>query len=226
MRCPFNIGFLKSAITVHLVLSLYTLAMDDLKYIKEPEALSALREKSAALNFTMASEPKTGALLRVLAASKPAGRVLELGTGTGVGTAWLLSGMDTASSLVSVDTNLSFQAVAQGALGADARVTFVLEDAVDYLRRQTPASFDLVFADALRGKFEGLDEALAVVKPGGFYVIDDLLPQPNWPEGHGEKIDPLIERLAAHRQFQIVPMLWASGIVVAVRKAVPGESGE
>ncbi len=193
--------------------------MDDLSYIKEPAALSAIRGKSAALNFTMASEPKTGALLRVLAASKPAGRMLELGTGIGVGTAWLLSGMDAASTLVTVDTNLSFQAVAQEVLGADARVTFVLEDAFDYLRRQAPGSLDLVFADTLRGKFEGLDEALAVVKPGGFYVIDDLLPQPNWAEGHGEKIDPLIERLAMHPQFQIVPMGWASGLVVAVRKS-------
>jgi predicted O-methyltransferase YrrM len=192
--------------------------MDDLRYIQEPVALAGLREKSAALDFTMASEPKTGALLRVLAASKPAGRVLELGTGTGVGTAWLLSGMDGDSTLVTVDTNLRYQSVAKDALAADARVTFVLEDALDFLRRQRPASFDLVFADALRGKFEGLDEALAVVKPSGLYVIDDLLPQPNWPEGHDERIVPLIERLWAQPQFQIVSMAWASGLVVAVRK--------
>ncbi len=193
--------------------------MDDLKHIREPQALPGILAQTSALNFTMASEPKTGALLRVLAASKPAGRMLELGTGTGVGTAWLLAGMDAASTLVSVDTNLSFQSVAQKALGADARVTFVLEDALDYLRRQPRASFDVVFADALRGKFEGLNEALAVVKPGGFYVIDDLLPQPNWPEGHGETIDPLIERLAADARFHIVPIAWASGLIVAVKQS-------
>jgi hypothetical protein len=39
----------------------------------------------------------TGLFLRTLAASKPAGRFLELGTGTGVATAWLLDGMDHAS---------------------------------------------------------------------------------------------------------------------------------
>jgi predicted O-methyltransferase YrrM len=197
--------------------------MDDLSRmqepIQEPPQLTTLLEQAVALNFTMASEPRTGALLRVLAASKPAGRLLELGTGVGVGAAWLLSGMDAASTLVSVDTNFSFQSAAQRILGGDTRLSLVLEDAVDFLVRQPPASFDLVFADALRGKFEGLDEALAVVKPGGFYVIDDLLPQPNWPEGHGEKIPPLIERLAAHEDFQIVPMTWASGIVLAVKKA-------
>lgn len=193
--------------------------MDDLSYIHEPTALADLLEKTKALSFTMASEPKTGALLRVLTASKPAGRVLELGTGTGVGTAWLLSGMDADSTLTTVDIDPKTQDIARQALGGDSRLTFVLEDAVDFLVRQQPASFDLVFADALRGKFEGLDDALAVVKPGGFYIIDDLLPQPNWPDGHGEKIAPLIETLAAHLQFRIVPMAWASGLVVAVKKS-------
>lgn len=193
--------------------------MDELKHIKEPSVLGALLKRTAELNFTMASEPKTGALLRVLAAAKPAGRMLELGTGTGVGTAWLLAGMDAASTLTTVDTDFKIQNAARSALGDDPRLTFVLEDAVDYLRRQPHASFDLVFADALRGKFEGLDEALAVVKPGGFYVIDDLLPQPNWPEGHGARISPLIERLTAGGQLHIVPMAWASGIVVAVKRS-------
>jgi len=193
--------------------------MDDLSYILEPPELAALRDQAKALDFTMASEPKTGALLRALAASKPGGRLLELGTGVGVGAAWLLSGMDAASTLVSVDTNFSFQSAARRILCKNKRLTLVLEDAVDYLVRQPPASFDLVFADALRGKFEGLDEALAVVKPGGFYVIDDLLPQPNWPEGHAEKVPPLIERLAARDDFHMVPISWAGGIVVAVKKS-------
>jgi len=193
--------------------------MDDLLYIQEPPQLPALLEQASSLSFTMASEPRTGALLRVLAASKPAGRLLELGTGVGVGAAWILSGMDASSTLISVDTNFSFQSAARRILGKDPRLSLVLEDAVDFLVRQPPASFDLVFADALRGKFEGLDEALAVIKPGGIYIVDDLLPQPNWPEGHGEKIAPLAERLASLKDFHIVPITWASGLVLAVRKS-------
>jgi predicted O-methyltransferase YrrM len=53
----------------------------------------------------MASEPLVGALLRTLVASKPAGRFLELGTGTGVATTWMLDGMDPASALTTVDTD-------------------------------------------------------------------------------------------------------------------------
>jgi predicted O-methyltransferase YrrM len=192
--------------------------MDDASRTPEPLQLPALLEQTAALKFTMASEPKTGALLRVLAVSKPASRFLELGTGTGVGTAWLLDGMDARSTLTTVDTDFKVQTVARQVLGSDPRLKFVLEDAIDFLRRQPPASYDLVFADALRGKFEGLEEALAVVKPGGFYVIDDLLPQTSWPEGHGEKIAPLIERIASRTDFQMVPMAWASGLLIAVKK--------
>jgi predicted O-methyltransferase YrrM len=56
----------------------------------------------------MASEPLVGALLRSLAASKPGGRFLELGTGTGVATAWLLDGMDDRATLVSVDNDARY----------------------------------------------------------------------------------------------------------------------
>ena len=91
------------------------------------------------------------------------------------------------------------------------------EDGAAFLRRQASQSFDLVFADAMPGKYEALDEALGVVKPGGFYVIDDMLPQPNWPEGHAGKIPVLIERLASDNEFSLAPLVWSTGVVIAVR---------
>jgi predicted O-methyltransferase YrrM len=196
--------------------------MDDLNRIQPPAVLSCILERTHALNFAMASEPRTGALLRVLAASKPSSSLLELGTGTGLATAWLLAGMDAASHLVSVDTDPKVQAVAREALGSDPRLTLVTKDAATFLRHQAPQSFDLVFADAMPGKYEALEEALAVVKPGGFYIIDDMLPQPNWPEGHAEKVPVLLDRLSADDRFFIAPMAWASGVVVAIRKPGAG----
>jgi predicted O-methyltransferase YrrM len=165
----------------------------------------------------MASGLRTGALLRTMAASKPGGRLLELGTGTGIATCWLLDGMDPASQLVSVDVDASVQSVAREALSQDARLTLVTEDAIPFLRRQERGSFDLVFADALPGKYEGLDDALRVVKRGGFYIIDDMLPQPNWPDGHAAKVPALIAQLAARPDFRVTPMAWASGIVIVVK---------
>ena len=68
--------------------------MNYLEINRTPPAFHAIVSDTNALDYTMVSEPKMGALLAVLAASKPGGRLLELGTGTGHGTAWLLSGMD------------------------------------------------------------------------------------------------------------------------------------
>jgi len=196
--------------------------MDDLSYFRPPQALEAIQARTAELQFDMASEPRTGALLQMLAASKPCGRLLELGTGTGLATAWLLSGMDAGSSLISVDTDEEVQAVAREALCQDTRLKLVTHDGAAFLWRQPKKSFDLVFADAVPGKYEALDEALAIVKTGGFYVIDDMLPQLNWPEGHGEKAQALIERLAADERFVMLPMPWSTGIIVLVRKPPVG----
>ena len=182
----------------------------------QPAALARILERTAELGFDMASEELTGSLLRTLAASKPAGRFLELGTGTGIATAWLLDGMDSASRLVSVDVDASFQAVAREAFSFDERLTLIAEDAISFLQRQAAGSFDFLFADAMAGKYEGLDEALRVVKTGGFYVIDDMLPQANWPDGHAGKVQTLIADLEARPDLEVTEMTWASGIVIAV----------
>ena len=192
--------------------------MEDLRFVQAPLELERIQARTAELNFTMASEPLTGALLRVLATSKPCGRFLELGTGTGVGTAWMLSGMDAQSTLISVDVSPEFQAVAREALGHDRRLTLVTSEGAPFLRGQKSASFDLIFADAMPGKYEALDEALDLVKHGGFYVVDDMLPQPNWPEGHAEKVPVLMDQLGARPDFNMAPLVWASGVVVMVRK--------
>jgi predicted O-methyltransferase YrrM len=191
--------------------------MQDLRLIHRPAALAEIQRRTVEVQFNMAGEERTGSLLRALVASKPGGRILEIGTGTGVSTAWLLEGLDLTGSLVTVDVDEAVQRVARDELGSDPRIEFVLEDGVDYVQRQQPASFDLVFADAMAGKYDGLESALSVVKPGGFYVIDDMLPQANWPEGHATRVEDLLKRLSQLDDFRIVPMMWATGVVVAVR---------
>jgi predicted O-methyltransferase YrrM len=194
--------------------------LNELNYIQSPPMLDRIVASTKTLGFGMASEPLTGALLRTLAASKPSGRFLELGTGTGIATAWLLAGMDAGSTLMSVDVDAQAQAVAGEFLGNDPRLSLVLEDGIQFLRRESSGIYDFVFADAMPGKYEGLQDCLRVVKPGGFYVIDDMLPQTNWPEGHAARIPTLINALAGEPEFALVPIGWASGIVVAVKRAV------
>jgi predicted O-methyltransferase YrrM len=193
--------------------------MNDLEIIQTPAAFDAIVSETNALGFNMISEPKVGALLAVLAASKPGGRLLELGTGTGHGTAWLLLGMDSKSSLDSIDTEANVVAVAQRHLGSDGRVTFHIADGVEFIQRAPKGQFDLIYADAWPGKFSHLQEALALLRPGGIYLIDDLLPQTNWPEGHAPKVPVLIEDLERRSEFASVKLAWASGVMVVVRKA-------
>lgn len=183
-----------------------------------PATWREIDARSRVLGFDMPSEAGTGAMLRLLAATKAGGRFLELGTGTGLATAWLLDGMGPDASLVSIDTDMAVQTVARAVLGGDPRVTFVIEDGLDYVRAQRPASFDLIFADAWPGKYEGLDETLALLCPGGLYVVDDMSPQPNWPPGHQPRVDALVARLKSHPDLATVALDWASGLVIAARR--------
>jgi len=191
--------------------------MDDRAHLDPPAPLAAILARTDALAFPMPSEPRTGALLRTLAASKPGGQLLELGTGTGLSTAWLLDGMDSTATLITVDSDPTAQQIARDVLGRHPRLTIVTEDGAAFLHAQKPESFDLIFADTWPGKFDHLDDALALLKPGGLYVIDDMLPQDNWPEHHAPKVPALIATLAAKPGFRMVGMAWSSGIVVLAR---------
>jgi predicted O-methyltransferase YrrM len=193
--------------------------LEDHAIIRTPEALKAILAETDALEFSMASEPRVGALLATLAASKPGGRFLELGTGTGHGTAWLLSGMDRTSRLDSVDTDPAVVAVAQRHLGSDTRVRFHVMDGAEFIRRAAREAFDLIYADAWPGKFSHLDETLALLRPGGIYLIDDLLPQPSWPDGHAPKVPALIRDLEQRSDLITVKLGWASGLMIVVRAA-------
>ena len=191
--------------------------MNDHQNLREPTALAALRADTLAAGFTMASEPLTGSLLRTLAATKPCGRLLEIGTGTGLSTAWLLDGMDAGATLTTVDNDDSVQAIARRHLGHDPRLSVVCADGDAWLDSLAPAVFDLVFADSWPGKYRRLPETLALLRPGGLYVVDDMLPQPNWPEGHDVKAAALLQTLTTLPGFSTTVLSWASGIVLVSR---------
>jgi predicted O-methyltransferase YrrM len=191
--------------------------MNDHAITRSPAVVHAIQTETEKLGFTMASEPRTGALLRVLAASKPGGRFLELGTGTGIGTAWLLAGMDANARLDTVDNDVHVLDVARSHLREDSRVAFHLADGADFLAHLPRGEYDLIYADVWPGKFTDLDQALALLRIGGIYFIDDLLPQSNWPEGHAPKVPALIDRLERRSDFVSVKLSWASGLIIVVR---------
>lgn len=191
--------------------------MNDLTFQALPEHLESIESDTYESGFSMPSERKTGSLLKTMAASKPGGKFLELGTGTGLSTAWLLSGMDANSSLLSVDNQEEIQKIARTHLDYDSRVTFLCEDGAEVIEHQEPATFDLIFADAWPGKYNLLDKTLSLLKMGGLYIIDDMSPQPNWPEGHDAKAAELLTKLNKYDHLSVCRMQWATGIVICSR---------
>ena len=193
--------------------------MNDLANLQEPGVIAAIWADTRALGFNMASEPLTCSLLRTLATSKPSARFLELGSGTGVSTAWLLDGMDSRSRLTTVDNDESLLSILKKHLGSDPRLTVVRADGDDFLRSVRGQRFDFVFADTWSGKYRLLEEALELLNPTGIYVIDDMLPQPNWPAGHAEKAAALVASLEQRKNLRVTKLSWASGVVLVTERS-------
>lgn len=193
--------------------------MNDHLNLRAPAKLSAIEATTKTTGFTMASDHLTGSLLRTLAATKPGGALLELGTGTGLATAWLLDGMDAQATLLTMDNDAAVVNVARQFLSDDPRVTFYATDGDAFIQSLLAEGrmFDLIFADTWPGKYWLLDETLSLLKPGGLYVIDDLLPQPNWPEGHAAKAAQLIATLEQRTDLHITKLNWATGLLLATR---------
>ena len=170
------------------------------------------------MDFKMGSDILTGNLLQTLAATKPKGRFLEIGTGTGLSATWILNGMDSQSTLLSVDNNPDLISLAEKYFGSDHRLTLRVADGEELIKSLAGQTFDFIFADSWPGKYNTLEETLRLVAPGGFYVVDDMLPQPNWPEGHQQSVDELLGKLEALKAFHVCKMNWSSGLVLCTRK--------
>ncbi len=187
--------------------------------VRPPKQLAALEAATRASAFGMPSEFLTGSLLRSLSASKPGGNILELGTGTGLATAWLLDGMDQESCLLTLDNDETWLKIARAELGNDPRLEIACLDGDEFLANLAPeVKYDLIFADTWPGKYRFLEEALAHVAVGGIYIVDDMLPQPNWPEGHDLKASTLVEILFARPDFAVTELNWATGIILATKR--------
>jgi predicted O-methyltransferase YrrM len=183
-----------------------------------PKAYFDIDTATKESGFTMASDIKTCSLLKTLATSKPSGRFLELGTGTGLSTAWILEGMDSNSTLISFDNDEKFLNIAHKFLDKDNRLKLVLSDGEDWIKSNLSQKFDYIFADTWHGKYLLLDEVLEMLNKGGLYIVDDMLPQPNWPDGHQEKAVNFVKYLESRKDLTLTKQNWSTGIIIAVKK--------
>ena len=165
----------------------------------------------------MCSEPDVGQLLAVLAASTPAnGRIIELGTGCGVGLAWITHGLRSRVDVevVSVEHDPDVAALASAAHWPTF-VTITVGDAVSLLPGL--GDFDLIFADSEGGKWEGLDLTLAALRPRGQLIVDDMTP-PEWlSDNHRAKTTETRVRLMTDPRLLAVEIAWGSGLILCTR---------
>jgi len=179
--------------------------------------LGACPLRLEATGFAMSCEERTGCLLATLAASKPGGHLVELGTGVGAGAAWLLHGMQPDAGLLSIEGDEAVQAVATNHLATDPRVTFETTDADQWLDTYDGPRLALVYVDCRPGKFHRLQDLIDLLEPGGLYIVDDLLPQTTWPPSHEHRVDTLLAHLPEVPNLRATPMRWASGLLLGAR---------
>ena len=136
------------------------------------EAL-ALTER---LGFERSCRPEVGRLLHVLAASRGRERVAEIGTGTCVGAAWIVSALPPQTPFFTTEIDGARAAAARELFAADENVRVLEGDWRELLPPESP--FDLVFYDAtkqLRPQEDG-ELVAGLLAPGGIAVLDDLTP--------------------------------------------------
>jgi predicted O-methyltransferase YrrM len=190
--------------------------MEDKKIIGTPMNYHAIKKATAEINFTMSSDLFTGSLLKTLAASKSSAKFLELGSGSGLATSWIVSGMDKNSSLVAIENDVTLIEIAKKYI-TDSKVEFLLTDAYSWIEDYNGEGFDFIFADAMPGKYDLFDETIAMLKNNGLYIIDDMLPQPNWPIGHDERVASFINMLEKRNDLFLTKMNWSTGIIIISR---------
>jgi predicted O-methyltransferase YrrM len=175
--------------------------------------------RAKANGFELSCEPAVGRLLATLAAGLPPGsRVLELGTGAGVGTAWLVSGLlprtDVTVTSVELDPGTSALAAQEDWPSfVDLRVA----DALDFLQN-AGGGFDLIFADSPGGKSVGLDRTIAGINPRGTLVVDDMTPIEEWPDDFKAGQQRVRGTLFEHPDLLSVELDHGSGVIVSVRR--------
>jgi predicted O-methyltransferase YrrM len=128
-----------------------------------------------------ASLPGTCRFLAMLAAGCRGGRIAELGTGTGIGAAWMSSAMPPDCTLVRAELDPVQAAAAAQVLAADQRVTVLTGDAAELIAGHGP--FDLIFADSGVRDAAAFGRLAGLLKPGGRIVMDDVTPVAALPAG-------------------------------------------
>src|SRR4249919_1367882 len=123
-------------------------------------------------------DAEVGALLRVLASSIAATRILEIGTAIGYSGIWLARALPAGGMLVTMELDEQRAREARdnfAKAGVSDRVSVVTGDAQLKLAKVS-GPFDLIFQDGAKRLYMPLlDRLVALLRPGGLLITDNVL---------------------------------------------------
>jgi predicted O-methyltransferase YrrM len=167
---------------------------------------------ATSLGFERSCTRETGALLHVLAAMRGHARVAEIGTGAGVGAAWIVSALDPSTPFITVELDTERAAAARELFGEDSNVRVLAGDWHELMPSEAP--FDLLFYDGGGKQRPDLDgeQVIGLLAPRGVVVMDDLTPGREGP-------DPVREFWLTHPRLAAVELAVSprEAVIVAVR---------
>src|SRR6476660_2683544 len=164
----------------------------------------AVSRKSGYVSFC---RNETGRLLATLAATR-GGTMAEFGTGCGVGTAWLRSGVrGDQTRIVTAELDAKLAGAAAEIFVDDPQVEVL---AADWSTLLDKGPFSLLFLDSGEPTEVGVDAIADLVEEGGIVVLDDFTPCELWPPiAHG-RVDSLREQWLTDERFTSVEVMVAS----------------
>jgi predicted O-methyltransferase YrrM len=177
-----------------------------------PEIVERAFDVSRRYGYVSFCRNETGRLLAALAASR-GGTLAEFGTGTGVGTAWLRSGVREGSRILTAELDPKLAGAAAEIFADDDQVEV---RAADWSTLREHGPFSLLFLDAREPKDSGADTVVDLVEPGGLVVLDDFTPCEMWPPIYAGRVDVLREQWLTDERFTTVEVMVASDASVLI----------
>jgi len=147
-------------------------------FIAEDVVKTAARARGVEIG-TVDVTQGTGAYLRHLAHLLNAQSVVEIGTGSGVGSLWLLEGMIASGTLTSIEDEMEHSTVAKLALTdaniEQSRYRLITNSVMDVMTKLTDRAYDLVvFRHNPEDLSFAISEAHRILRSGGVFVIDNF----------------------------------------------------